>query len=92
MTSHREGIFVEGLWVEKGNLDESIPHVDEVGVTSAPLHSMAYAFASHCKAYSEDFMLCKNETQDPKKCLKEGRKVTRCAIDLYFGNNAGLKN
>jgi NADH dehydrogenase (ubiquinone) 1 alpha subcomplex subunit 8 len=71
------------LWVEDSKLDSSIPHVDEVGVTSAPLFSMAYAFGEHCKDYSEDFMLCKNSSQDPKKCLKEGRKVTRCAIDLY---------
>ncbi|RIB14671.1 hypothetical protein C2G38_2095234, partial [Gigaspora rosea] len=27
-------------------------------------------------------MLCKNENNDPAHCLKEGRKVTRCAIDL----------
>ncbi|KAJ3254216.1 hypothetical protein HK103_007461 [Boothiomyces macroporosus] len=82
MATHREGIFVEGLWVEKESLDNSIPHVDEVGATSAPLLSMAYFFGSACKDYSEDFVLCKNESQDPRKCLKEGRKVTRCAIDL----------
>ena len=30
----------------------------------------------------EDFMLCKAENRDPEHCLKEGRRVTRCAIDL----------
>lgn len=31
----------------------------------------------------EDFMLCKNEGRgDPGQCLKEGRRVTRCATDL----------
>jgi NADH dehydrogenase (ubiquinone) 1 alpha subcomplex subunit 8 len=30
----------------------------------------------------EDFMLCKNENREPAHCLKEGRKVTRCATDL----------
>ena len=30
----------------------------------------------------EDFMLCKKENRDPEHCLKEGRKVTRCAADL----------
>jgi NADH dehydrogenase (ubiquinone) 1 alpha subcomplex subunit 8 len=30
----------------------------------------------------EDFMLCKNENRDPGHCLKEGRRVTRCATDL----------
>ncbi|KAJ8579797.1 hypothetical protein M405DRAFT_835340 [Rhizopogon salebrosus TDB-379] len=31
----------------------------------------------------EDVMLCKNEGRgDPGQCLKEGRRVTRCATDL----------
>lgn len=32
---------------------------------------------------AEDFMLCKAENRDPAHCLKEGRRVTRCATDLY---------
>ena len=28
-------------------------------------------------------MLCKAEDRDPAHCLKEGRRVTRCAQDLY---------
>ena len=28
-------------------------------------------------------MLCKAENRDPAHCLKEGRRVTRCAQDLY---------
>lgn len=31
----------------------------------------------------EDFMLCKAENRDPAHCLKEGRRVTRCATDLW---------
>lgn len=31
----------------------------------------------------DDFMLCKSENRDPGHCLKEGRRVTRCAQDLY---------
>lgn len=31
---------------------------------------------------AEDFMLCKQESRDPAHCLKEGRRVTRCAQDL----------
>ncbi|KAJ3180476.1 hypothetical protein HDU87_001985 [Geranomyces variabilis] len=83
MTTHREGTFVEGLWVEPAQLSsETAPSVAEVGCTSAPLESMAFHFASFCKKYNDDFVKCKNESQDPKHCLKEGRKVTRCALDL----------
>ena len=28
-------------------------------------------------------MLCKQENRDPAHCLKEGRRVTRCAQDLW---------
>ncbi|KAJ3018871.1 hypothetical protein HKX48_002577 [Thoreauomyces humboldtii] len=83
MTTHREATFVEGLWVEKEPLSSSTaPAVPEVGCTSAPLESAAFFLASYCKKYNEDFVLCKNESQDPKHCLKEGRKVTRCSLDL----------
>lgn len=34
------------------------------------------------RIYIEDFMLCKQESRDPAHCLKEGRKVTRCAQEL----------
>jgi hypothetical protein len=30
----------------------------------------------------DDFMLCKAENRAPEHCLKEGRRVTRCAQDL----------
>jgi len=65
------------------SLPDSVPKVQELGVTSAPLKSAAFFIAAYCKEYNEDFMLCKNEAGgDPGRCLKEGRRVTRCATDL----------
>ncbi|KAF9000207.1 NADH dehydrogenase alpha subcomplex subunit 8 [Cyathus striatus] len=61
---------------------DHIPQVPELGATSAPLKSAAFFIGAHCKEYNEDFMLCKNEKRDPAHCLKEGRRVTRCATDL----------
>ena len=109
-------------------LPDSVPKVQELGATSAPLKSAAFFIGAYCKEYngaplsvvclqdhsewvmflltskhvfvgvvgkwinnyggigarrSEDFMLCKNEAGgDPGRCLKEGRRVTRCATDL----------
>jgi NADH dehydrogenase (ubiquinone) 1 alpha subcomplex subunit 8 len=105
-------------------LPSSVPHVDELGVTSAPLKSASFFIGEHCKKFNgtcipsraylklggstqrlrrlarcgarvdgdradmvivtpaEDFMLCKAENSDPAHCLKEGRRVTRCAQDL----------
>ncbi|KAI9168463.1 ndufa8, NADH-ubiquinone oxidoreductase complex I 19kd subunit [Blastocladiella emersonii ATCC 22665] len=54
----------------------------EVGATSAPLTSAAFFLGAFCKEYNEDFMLCKQENADPRHCLAEGRKVTRCTLDL----------
>ncbi|PBK93874.1 NADH dehydrogenase alpha subcomplex subunit 8 [Armillaria gallica] len=60
----------------------SLPKVEEIGATSGPLKSAAFFIGAHCKEYNEDFMLCKAENRDPAHCLKEGRRVTRCAADL----------
>jgi NADH dehydrogenase (ubiquinone) 1 alpha subcomplex subunit 8 len=63
-------------------MPDDVPKVDEVGASSAPLKSAAFFIGAFCREYNEDFMLCKNENNDPEHCLKEGRKVTRCTIDL----------
>ncbi|KAI8072401.1 hypothetical protein BC940DRAFT_292499 [Gongronella butleri] len=69
-------------FVDATPLPDNVPKVDEVGATSAPLKSASFFIGTYCKDYNDDFMLCKNENNDPAHCLKEGRKVTRCAIDL----------
>ena len=28
-------------------------------------------------------MLCKNETRDPRKCVAEGKEVTRCGFEFF---------
>ncbi|CAK5263145.1 unnamed protein product [Mycena citricolor] len=61
---------------------QAVPHVPEIGTTSAPLKSAAFFIGAHCKEYNEDFMLCKAENGDPAHCLKEGRRVTRCATKV----------
>ncbi|WAR57951.1 hypothetical protein PtB15_5B181 [Puccinia triticina] len=60
-------------------MPNEVPKVDELGVSSAPLKSASFYIGTFCKPYSEDFMLCKAEDQNPEHCLKEGRRVTRCA-------------
>ncbi|TFK55419.1 NADH dehydrogenase, alpha subcomplex, subunit 8 [Heliocybe sulcata] len=63
-------------------LPENVPKVTELGTTSGPLKSASFFIGAHCKEFNEDFMLCKEENKDPEHCLKEGRRVTRCAADL----------
>ncbi|SCZ92594.1 BZ3500_MvSof-1268-A1-R1_Chr5-2g08012 [Microbotryum saponariae] len=82
MSTHREAKFPDKDYVDPTPMPSSIPHVDELGVTSAPLKSASFFIGEHCQKYNEDFMLCKAENRNPEHCLKEGRKVTRCAQDL----------
>ncbi|EIW76193.1 NADH dehydrogenase, alpha subcomplex, subunit 8 [Coniophora puteana RWD-64-598 SS2] len=70
-------------YIDPTPLPDSIPKVQEIGTSSAPLKSAAFFIGAYCKDYNEDFMLCKQDAKgDPGACLKEGRKVTRCATDL----------
>jgi NADH dehydrogenase (ubiquinone) 1 alpha subcomplex subunit 8 len=82
MSAQQDKGFTHKQFVESTPLPESVPKVEEVGATSAPLKSASFFIGQYCREYNDDFMLCKNENNDPKHCLKEGRKVTRCAIDL----------
>ena len=85
MSTHREGIFVEGLWVEptqKNTNSNPKTAIQEVGSSSAPLLSASFHLEAYCGPFNNDFMLCKAQNADPKACLEEGRKVTRCSIDL----------
>ena len=66
-------------------MPDHIPKVEEIGATSAPLMSAAYFIGDRCQAYNDDFMKCKDQAngRGEFECLKEGRKVTRCAASVY---------
>ncbi|KAG7097480.1 hypothetical protein E1B28_004822 [Marasmius oreades] len=82
MSSFQRGSVESRPYTDPTPLPDDVPKVAELGVTSAPLKSAAFFIGAYCKEYNEDFMLCKNENRDPGHCLKEGRRVTRCATDL----------
>ncbi|KAI3626597.1 hypothetical protein CBS9595_001958 [Malassezia furfur] len=82
MATHREANNPSFAYVEPAAWPKDVPKVEEVGTTSAPLKSIAFFLGQFCKDYNDDFMLCKSEDRNPEHCLKEGRRVTRCAQDL----------
>ncbi|KAK7470117.1 ndufa8, NADH-ubiquinone oxidoreductase complex I 19kd subunit [Stygiomarasmius scandens] len=82
MSSLQSGSVSARPYVDPTPLPDEVPKVQELGVTSAPLKSAAFFIGAYCKEFNEDFMLCKAENRDPSHCLKEGRRVTRCATDL----------
>ncbi|KAJ3740830.1 Ndufa8, NADH-ubiquinone oxidoreductase complex I 19kd subunit [Lentinula detonsa] len=82
MSSYQPGSVQTRPYVDPTPLPDDIPKVQELGATSGPLKSAAFFIGAYCKEYNEDFMLCKAENRDPGHCLKEGRRVTRCATNL----------
>lgn len=98
MSTTREPVGDRAALFDPTPMPSDIPDVPEVGATSAPLKSAAYFIGARCLPYNDDFMLCKKEADKPElDCLKEGRRVTRCAISVLedinkyvIGSNQGF--
>ncbi|KAK9470445.1 uncharacterized protein V1510DRAFT_422947 [Dipodascopsis tothii] len=56
--------------------------VSEIKESTGPLLSASFFIGARCGPYNEDFMLCK-ENGTAADCLKEGRRVTRCALSVF---------
>ncbi|ODV83843.1 hypothetical protein CANARDRAFT_202267 [[Candida] arabinofermentans NRRL YB-2248] len=79
---------------ENAPLPKEIPHVAEVGATTGPLISASFFIGDRCKDYNDDFMQChaENGTNGAINCLKEGRRVTRCASSVIRDLNTHCKD
>ncbi|CAN8100261.1 unnamed protein product [Discula destructiva] len=77
----RKAQFNREQLIDTTPLPDSIPKVKELGTSSAPLLSASFFIGARCKDYNDDFMKCKTEKAGVGQfeCLKEGRRVTRCA-------------
>lgn len=93
MGNKREPSLNHALLIDTAPLPSSIPSVDEIGASSAPLLSASYFIGARCAPYNDDFMLCKEQSKDGGEieCLKEGRRVTRCASSVIKDLNAHCK-
>ena len=83
--------FNQKVLVDPTPMPSHIPPVDEIGATSAPLLSASYFIGAKCQPYNDDYMQCKTEAhgRGELECLKEGRKVTRCAASVYVFPTTG---
>ena len=77
--------FNQQALIDTTPLPDDIPKVKELGASSAPLLSASFFIGARCKAYNDDYMMCKTEANGRGEfdCMKEGRKVTRCAASVY---------
>lgn len=55
----------------------------QVAVSSSVLKAAAHHYGSQCDRPNKEFMLCRWEEKDPRKCLREGRQVNQCALDFF---------
>ncbi|KAI9655161.1 MAG: hypothetical protein M1821_005644 [Bathelium mastoideum] len=80
----RQPRFNQQVLIDTTPLPDDIPKVKEIGASSAPLMSASYFIGARCKPYNDDYMVCKTEAngRGELECLREGRKVTRCAASV----------
>lgn len=83
--------FNQGVLIDTTPLPDNIPKVEEIGASSAPLMSASYFIGDRCKAYNDDYMKCKTDAygKGEPECMREGRKVTRCAGSVYVIDPSG---
>lgn len=60
----------------------SSEHLNEVLTSNNFL--APYAFLNLFNlSYFQEFMLCRKELNDPRKCIDEGKAVTSCALEFF---------
>lgn len=57
-------------------------NVDEVNMSTTTLISAAPFIGKQCEAINNEFMLCRQELNDPRPCLDLGKRVTACAMEV----------
>lgn len=58
-------------------------NVNEINVSTATLMSAAPYLGKSCENINNEFMLCRQETNDPRACLELGKRVTECAMNVF---------
>jgi NADH dehydrogenase (ubiquinone) 1 alpha subcomplex subunit 8 len=57
--------------------------VQEVPLGTPSLRAGAFHLGKYCEVQNNEFMLCRDETNDPRACLKEGKDVTSCSLNFF---------
>ncbi|XP_042214304.1 NADH dehydrogenase [ubiquinone] 1 alpha subcomplex subunit 8-like [Homarus americanus] len=57
--------------------------VEEVNVSTPALRAAAFHLGKACENENSEFMLCRREEKDPRKCIDEGKAVTACSLSFF---------
>ncbi|XP_063387213.1 NADH dehydrogenase [ubiquinone] 1 alpha subcomplex subunit 8-like [Cydia fagiglandana] len=63
--------------------------VQEINLSTPMLMSAAPYLGKLCENLNNEFMLCRQETQDPRACVDLGKRVTFCALKVFRSIKAG---
>ncbi|KAL0859092.1 hypothetical protein ABMA27_010935 [Loxostege sticticalis] len=63
--------------------EESELTVPEVNLSGATLIASSFHLGKYCEQANNEFMLCRIEEDDPRKCIKEGKVVTACTMEFF---------
>jgi len=58
-------------------------NVQEVNLSGPALRAGSAHLGKYCQWTYNEFILCRNELQDPRACQAEGREVTNCALSFF---------
>lgn len=62
--------------------DEELNH-QGIPLTFNYLFSSAMWLGKYCDSQSKEFMLCRHEELDPRKCLRYGNELTDCGLQFF---------
>ncbi|XP_013136704.1 PREDICTED: NADH dehydrogenase [ubiquinone] 1 alpha subcomplex subunit 8-like [Papilio polytes] len=57
--------------------------VEEVNLSTATLRAGSFHLGKYCENQNNEFMLCRFEEKDPRKCINEGKAVTACTLEFF---------
>lgn len=63
--------------------EESELTVQEVNLSAATLRAGSFHLGKYCEQANNEFMLCRIEENDPRKCINEGKAVTACTLNFF---------
>ncbi|XP_014217185.1 NADH dehydrogenase [ubiquinone] 1 alpha subcomplex subunit 8 [Copidosoma floridanum] len=58
-------------------------NIQEINLTFSVLQAAAFHLGKYCESNNNEFMLCKSEEPDPRRCIDEGKSVTACALEFF---------
>ncbi|KAG6447236.1 hypothetical protein O3G_MSEX004811 [Manduca sexta] len=63
--------------------EESELTVPEVNLSASTLMAASVHLGKYCEHANNEFMLCRFEENDPRKCINEGKAVTACTMEFF---------